>query len=1163
MAVPTDFSGLVAWHKADALTLNDGDTVTSWTDSSGNNNHAVEYSGQGMPVFKTNIKNGLPIVRFAGEGTPQTLLLSTALAAWQNKGYCALFAVFRPDSATAKGDVMFVETGTGVGRAGFAVSETGYVGEFTLFGRRLDGDSAQFVHGGTVVAGNWYIVSVLIEWANAIAHIRVNGVATAESHAFQTAGNTSNTASWSVDIASSGGASFFDGDICELLWYNAQITEAQAAQLEAYLDGRWAVLPVDDSGTTKAPTAIVTSSATAPYDDNDWITPTNALANDGAYATARYTIGTAGPTGANNTLVTTNTVSPYDDLDWDDKTGVNAAGDSNTAGISSASFDTNTVSYLAKAQGFGFTVPAGATIVGIKVDIRKQRTAGTSAVDACVQLLDAAGALQGNNKADTTTNWPASAGTISYGGSADTWGATLNTTVVNDADFGVGIAVKATAQNVDINIDLVAITVYYAEATFDNGDYSYLLKAQGFGWNVPAAATITGIKVTIERKAAAGTIKDAIVKLLDASGAVQGNDKADTATAWPGSDTAKDYGGTGDTWGATLNTTVVEDPDFGVAIAVKAEADDSGADIDYISMTLYYATTTTYPQDVSGALTLAGLAVLQTAAAKAGSWSGAGVIVKQIAQAPAGALTSGGEISALRLMLTALDGTLTQAGAIVKQIAASGSGTLTSAGLLIKQAQSAIAGALTQAAIVINEAQRRLGGALTSDGRLGKQAPQTVAGTLTSTGAEVAQTNLTPAGALTQAGVIARQAPRALDGALTPSGAIVDETQRRLAGELTSSGAGVGLKGIVVLLEGTLTQGGAIAKQIAAALDGALTSGGAIVIETQRRLAGALTSDGALLPIKAALVNVSGALTSAGAIVIETQHRIAGALTSAGSIVRQIATSLNAELISSGAFATTIAVTALLEGALTSSGEIIKGMAASASGALTTSGALITQAGRNVAGALTSAGSIARASATSLSGSLTSSGEFATLVASLLSLAGELTSSGALIKTSAASISGGLTQAGASVNQTIRNVAGALTSSGDMVRSKLALLDVTGALTQAGAIVGQAARNLAGTLNSGGVLIKQVRSALTGALTQAGAIAIETRRALAGVWTGAGALSQQVGLTLSGAWAGGGAIVKETQRAIAGAWSGSGALLVRLGATAALYFKRYILGRRG
>lgn len=76
---PAFISNLKIWLQANQITgLNDGDAVTTWSDSSGNGYNATQSTGSLKPLYKTNIKNGLPVVRFDGtddflEGTSLTM----------------------------------------------------------------------------------------------------------------------------------------------------------------------------------------------------------------------------------------------------------------------------------------------------------------------------------------------------------------------------------------------------------------------------------------------------------------------------------------------------------------------------------------------------------------------------------------------------------------------------------------------------------------------------------------------------------------------------------------------------------------------------------------------------------------------------------------------------------------------------------------------------------------------------------------------------------------------------------------------------------------------------------------------------------------------------------------------------------------------------------
>lgn len=63
---PLSIPGIQLWLKADSLDLSDGSLVTTWSDSSGWENHALQPSARSKPVFKPSILNGKPVVMFGG-----------------------------------------------------------------------------------------------------------------------------------------------------------------------------------------------------------------------------------------------------------------------------------------------------------------------------------------------------------------------------------------------------------------------------------------------------------------------------------------------------------------------------------------------------------------------------------------------------------------------------------------------------------------------------------------------------------------------------------------------------------------------------------------------------------------------------------------------------------------------------------------------------------------------------------------------------------------------------------------------------------------------------------------------------------------------------------------------------------------------------------------
>lgn len=233
---------------------------------------------------------------------------------------------------------------------------------------------------------------------------------------------------------------------------------------------------------------------------------------------------------------------------------------------------------------FSGVLPADAEIKGVEVDVERSVDTGSDLTDDLVQLV-VGGSLTGDNKA-TATAWPTTEAVANYGGATDLWGTGgLTRTQVVASDFGVEIrATKGTSvTDIQARIDHVTITVHY-----DTNETSDYLDVQGWGFAIPTGATIDGILVTIERKSSTGTVKDATLQLLNASGTPVGDDKALALEAWPTSDGSQEYGGTSDTWGISPTESMVNDANFGVRLSVTGDVVDDVASVDRVSIKVYY-----------------------------------------------------------------------------------------------------------------------------------------------------------------------------------------------------------------------------------------------------------------------------------------------------------------------------------------------------------------------------------------------------------------------------------------------------------------------------------------------------------------------------------------------------------------------------------------------
>ena len=128
-----------------------------------------------------------------------------------------------------------------------------------------------------------------------------------------------------------------------------------------------------------------------------------------------------------------------------------------------ASMTSEATSHYLKATNFGFTIPVGATIDGIIVEI--ERAYGTTTTgkirDSEIKIVKADGSISTTNLS-TATELPSSDTYKDYGGPTNLWGETWSAENINHANFGVAIAVEEyNADSRQANVDHIRITIYY------------------------------------------------------------------------------------------------------------------------------------------------------------------------------------------------------------------------------------------------------------------------------------------------------------------------------------------------------------------------------------------------------------------------------------------------------------------------------------------------------------------------------------------------------------------------------------------------------------------------------------------------------------------------------------------------------------------------------
>jgi len=137
----------------------------------------------------------------------------------------------------------------------------------------------------------------------------------------------------------------------------------------------------------------------------------------------------------------------------------------------------------------------------------------------------------------------------------------------------------------------------YATATINN-NYTYTGVCTNFGFSIPTDATIKGVVVKIEAKAAtAARVQIPYVKLIK-TGSASGDNKGTTTKLTIG-DVIYIFGDTTTIWGNTLTPSDINASNFGVEFSCQeTSSNNTVTKIDNITITVYYDLTRNYKTNI-------------------------------------------------------------------------------------------------------------------------------------------------------------------------------------------------------------------------------------------------------------------------------------------------------------------------------------------------------------------------------------------------------------------------------------------------------------------------------------------------------------------------------------------------------------------------------------
>lgn len=227
-AIPPDqVDGLQMWFKADAITpVADGTALSTWSDSSGLGRNLTSAS-TARPLYKTNMLNGLPSVQF--DGTNDYMLTSSiGDSSWNSAG--TIIVVARKRGA-ANGCMLSAACSTGSYYFGNWIQEASF-----------------HVHGATVwdvEVPNHYGTEPInakvygLLWNGATDEVRVNGAVAGRYGSVNTQTPSLNGSFYLGCLASV--ATFFNGDIFEVIVYKHALSRTEMTQIDKYLKAKYNV----------------------------------------------------------------------------------------------------------------------------------------------------------------------------------------------------------------------------------------------------------------------------------------------------------------------------------------------------------------------------------------------------------------------------------------------------------------------------------------------------------------------------------------------------------------------------------------------------------------------------------------------------------------------------------------------------------------------------------------------------------------------------------------------------------------------------------------------------------------------------------------------------------------------------------------------------------
>ncbi|MCW1925789.1 chitobiase/beta-hexosaminidase C-terminal domain-containing protein [Luteolibacter arcticus] len=233
---PDDIPGLVLWLKAEGQSYTDGQSATTWTDTSGRTNHGTAPSSSNRPVFKTNRINGKPAFQFSRSQSQEFRLPTSGFKGMTSLNNYSLFAVSKwSGSGVPSGIFGAWNTSDPTTETHLEVGTLGAVSFRTAAMNQIEAEAAS-------TNDEWAVLSATVAGTqdSPMARLYKNGQMVGSRGQGPGPVPLSSLSQMAVGSSYSTGRNF-SGDIAELLLYDRPLNAPELAFLDVHLGSRYAL----------------------------------------------------------------------------------------------------------------------------------------------------------------------------------------------------------------------------------------------------------------------------------------------------------------------------------------------------------------------------------------------------------------------------------------------------------------------------------------------------------------------------------------------------------------------------------------------------------------------------------------------------------------------------------------------------------------------------------------------------------------------------------------------------------------------------------------------------------------------------------------------------------------------------------------------------------